>query len=175
MSSILHSAVTVSAKLLSGFEQLSIAQFRRFLRTPTTVQVRAVPDTASRMASGILSWLSGGSNSSSQPAPVRQKSKDGGYVAPDRNMREICYESRDLFFECLDKNDILDANREDEKARKLCPKEVTEFERDCAKSWVSCISGLQPCYNHLSWFFTCQTDRVQSTDQVFQREKSYGI
>jgi len=57
-------------------------------------------------------------------------------VAPDRNAREICYESRDIFFECLDKNNILDAIKEDEKARKVCSKEVADYERDCARSWV---------------------------------------
>ena len=76
-------------------------------------------------------------SSPSEPTPVRQKSSDGGYVAPDRNTREVCYESRDLFFECLDKNDILDAVRNDEDAKRKCGKEMGEFERDCARSWVS--------------------------------------
>jgi cytochrome c oxidase assembly factor 6 len=57
-------------------------------------------------------------------------------VAPDRNAREICWESRDIFFECLDKNNILDAIKEDDKARRVCPKEVADYERDCARSWV---------------------------------------
>lgn len=84
----------------------------------------------------LPTWL-GGSATPSQPEPVRPKSTDGGFVAPDRNAREICYESRDLFFQCLDKNNILDAIKEDDKARKVCSQEVVAYEKDCARSWVS--------------------------------------
>ena len=88
------------------------------------------------MAYGLPDWLTGGP-SEQQPAPVREKSQDGGYIAPDRGQRELCYESRDILFGCLDKHDILDANREDEKMRKLCPDQNVAYERDCARSWVS--------------------------------------
>lgn len=88
------------------------------------------------MGWGLPTWL-GGSSTPAQPEPVRPKSKDGGFVAPDRNQRELCYESRDVFFDCLDRNNILDAIKEDEKARKVCPKEVAQYEKDCARSWVS--------------------------------------
>jgi hypothetical protein len=83
-----------------------------------------------------LEWLIG----PPQPKvePVRAKSADGGYVAPDRSSRERCYVSRDIFFECLDKHDILDANKHDAESRQKCPKEVADYEQDCAKSWVSC-------------------------------------
>ncbi|RMZ89657.1 hypothetical protein DV736_g3100, partial [Chaetothyriales sp. CBS 134916] len=77
------------------------------------------------MAWGLPGWLTG---SSSQPATSSApKSKDGGYIAPDRNAREQCYESRDLFFRCLDKNDILDAISEDDKTRRLCTQEIKYF------------------------------------------------
>jgi len=87
----------------------------------------------------LPTWL-GGSATPSQPEPVRPKSTDGGFIAPDRSAREVCYESRDIFFACLDKNNILDAIKEDEKARKVCSKEVVDYERDCARSWVSILS-----------------------------------
>jgi len=90
------------------------------------------------MAYGLPDWLTG-SPKPEQPASVRQKSKDGGYIAPDRNARELCYESRDLFFECLDKHDILDAVKHDAEARQKCPRENAEYERDCARSWVRTI------------------------------------
>jgi cytochrome c oxidase assembly factor 6 len=93
------------------------------------------------MAYGLPSWL-GGSSEPSPPTSTAPKTQDGGFVAPDRNRRELCYESRDIFFECLDKNDILDANKEDEKSRKVCPTEVTDYERDCARSWVG-LCGLR--------------------------------
>jgi len=44
--------------------------------------------------------------------------------------------SRDIFFECLDKHDILDANKHDAESRQKCPKEVADYEQDCAKSWI---------------------------------------
>lgn len=73
---------------------------------------------------------------SSTPAPAVPKANDGGYVAPDRSAREKCYESRDIFFDCLDDNKIIDANKNDAEARQKCPKEVVAYEKDCAKSWV---------------------------------------
>lgn len=85
------------------------------------------------MAYGLPDWLTG---SSKPEQPAAPKARDGGRVAPDRNSRELCYESRDIFFECLDKNNILDAIREDDKARKSCPQEVADYERDCARSWI---------------------------------------
>jgi len=81
-----------------------------------------------------LDWVTGPAKPEVKPA--REKSKDGGYVAPDRSAREVCYESRDLFYECLDKHNILDATKDDELARQKCPTENADFERDCAKSWI---------------------------------------
>jgi hypothetical protein len=89
------------------------------------------------MGWGLPTWLGGSGSAPQQPAAVREKSKDGGYIAPDRGAREMCYESRDLFFDCLDKHDILDAVKHDEEARRHCGRELGEFERDCARSWVS--------------------------------------
>lgn len=89
------------------------------------------------MGWGLPTWLGGSDSAPQQPAAVREKSKDGGYIAPDRGAREMCYESRDVFFDCLDKHDILDAVKHDEEARRHCGKEHGEFERDCARSWVS--------------------------------------
>ncbi|KAK5449613.1 hypothetical protein LTS15_008688 [Exophiala xenobiotica] len=84
------------------------------------------------MGWGLPTWL-GGSAAPAQPEPARPKSQDGGFVAPDRNAREICWESRDIFFECLDKNNILDAIKEDDKARRIKyfkQKRVMEYDRD---------------------------------------------
>lgn len=65
-----------------------------------------------------------------------EPSNDGGYIAPDRSSRAHCWEMRDEFFRCLDRNDILDSVKEDEKARKACAPELKEFEKACASSWV---------------------------------------
>ncbi len=65
-----------------------------------------------------------------------EPSNDGGYIAPDRSFRAQCYEARDSFFECLDKHDILDSVKEEEKTKQSCPAELKAFEKSCASSWV---------------------------------------
>ncbi|EPS44723.1 hypothetical protein H072_1281 [Dactylellina haptotyla CBS 200.50] len=57
-------------------------------------------------------------------------------TAPDRTERQKCWESRDLFFACLDKNDILDSIKESDAASKKCGAQLKGFEKDCASSWV---------------------------------------
>ncbi|KAL0936975.1 Cytochrome c oxidase subunit 6B-like protein new16 [Colletotrichum truncatum] len=59
-----------------------------------------------------------------------------GARAPDRSERRKCWEARDAYFGCLDRNAITDALKDDGKARKACPKENADFERDCAAAWV---------------------------------------
>lgn len=74
---------------------------------------------------------------SSQPSPPQpEPSRDGGYVAPDRSARAVCWEGRDSFFKCLDRNSIIDSVKEDEKAKTVCAPELKKFEEACAASWV---------------------------------------
>lgn len=75
---------------------------------------------------GWLPWSSGDSN----------KASDGGRIAPDRTSRARCWEGRDAFFSCLDRNDILDGIKDDKEARRKCAKEVQEFEAACSQTWV---------------------------------------
>ncbi|KAJ5692981.1 Cytochrome c oxidase assembly factor 6 [Penicillium macrosclerotiorum] len=75
---------------------------------------------------GWLPWSSGDSS----------KASDGGRIAPDRTSRARCWEGRDAFFACLDRNDILDGIKDDKAARQKCAKEVAEFEAACSKTWV---------------------------------------
>ena len=75
---------------------------------------------------------------SSDTKPTDGKpTSDGGYTAPDRSARALCWEGRDAFFQCLDRNGIVDSIRHDEKARKACPKELQAFEKSCVDSWVT--------------------------------------
>lgn len=62
-----------------------------------------------------------------------------GTVAPTRAERQRCWESRDLYFSCLDKHDIIDALKEDKKAAKECKAESAKFEENCAEKWVSSV------------------------------------
>ncbi|PTU17428.1 hypothetical protein P175DRAFT_0504722 [Aspergillus ochraceoroseus IBT 24754] len=76
-----------------------------------------------------MGWFSSSSSDSSQAS-------DGGRIAPDRTSRQKCWEGRDLFFTCLDNNDIVDALKNDKEARKKCAKEIAEFESACSSTWV---------------------------------------
>jgi cytochrome c oxidase assembly factor 6 len=60
-----------------------------------------------------------------------------GAVAPTRTERKKCWESRDAYFACLDRNNILDAIKDNKAAAKQCGGESAAFERDCAAEWVS--------------------------------------
>lgn len=79
-----------------------------------------------------MGWFS---ESPSHAAP--EPSKDGGYIAPDRSARQQCWDGRDAFFQCLDRNGIIDSVKEPEKARKACGPELKAFEGACAESWVT--------------------------------------
>ena len=92
-----------------------------------------------------MGWFSFGKETESH-AP--EPSNDGGYIAPDRSARAQCWEGRDAFFRCLEKNDIIDSVKEDEKARQACAPELKEFEKACASSWV----GRRHDGDSLRWF-----------------------
>lgn len=69
--------------------------------------------------------------------PDRATQVRSGAVAPTRAERLQCWAARDAYFACLDANNILDANREADKAKSACPQETEAFEKDCATKWVS--------------------------------------
>ncbi|CCH43761.1 hypothetical protein BN7_3315 [Wickerhamomyces ciferrii] len=60
------------------------------------------------------------------------------YTPPSRNKREQCWDSRDIFFECLDKNNVINAleDKHADTIKKNCSKEEVNYEQNCAKSWV---------------------------------------
>ncbi|EEH37503.1 hypothetical protein PAAG_07921 [Paracoccidioides lutzii Pb01] len=74
---------------------------------------------------------------SSSSTPSTSKASDGGSIAPDRSSRRQCYIARDVFFDCLDANSIIDPVQDDKTARAKCPKEIVEFESACSKTWVN--------------------------------------
>lgn len=87
-----------------------------------------------------MGWLPWSSPSSEGP----KKTSGGAFETPSRSNRAKCYEARDAFFECLDRNNILDSiNTKEgrEAAKKACGNENVMFERDCAHSWV-CVLNL---------------------------------
>jgi hypothetical protein len=91
-----------------------------------------------------LFWTS----AAAKPAEPKLSS-DGAPIAPDRTQRARCWESRDLYFSCLDKNAIVDSIRESDKATKACGAQGKAFEANCASSWVR--SPLLSCEKKQSW------------------------
>lgn len=75
-------------------------------------------------------------SSSSDKLPAPKISSDGAPIAPDRTQRARCWEHRDLYFGCLEKNNIVDSIKEKDKAAKECGAESKGFEANCASSWV---------------------------------------
>lgn len=73
-------------------------------------------------------------STNSSPGPA--STADGAYEAPDRTKRARCWDSRDAYFACLDRNNILDALKQSDDAAAKCGKEAVGFERDCVASWV---------------------------------------
>lgn len=61
-----------------------------------------------------------------------------GTAVPTRTERAACWASRDAYFACLDANSIVDATKDPNAslARKQCPSQTADFERDCAAAWV---------------------------------------
>ncbi|KAG4428326.1 hypothetical protein IFR05_016193 [Cadophora sp. M221] len=77
--------------------------------------------------------------STSKPSlPAPKLTQDGAPIAPDRTQRARCWEARDAYFSCLDKNSIVDSLGADKaKADKACSSEGRGFESNCASSWVT--------------------------------------
>lgn len=84
---------------------------------------------------GLTSYLNPFGSSSTETK--RAEEVRAGTRAPDRTERKKCWEARDGYFACLDKNGILDALKDEKAASKACGGENVVFERDCAREWVS--------------------------------------
>ena len=63
-------------------------------------------------------------------------SADGAYIAPDRTKRAQCWHARDAFFDCLERNGIVDSLKEKDRSEEKCGGESRGLERECAASWV---------------------------------------
>ncbi|CAK7241897.1 MAG: hypothetical protein STHCBS139747_003370 [Sporothrix thermara] len=85
---------------------------------------------------GLLSSVWGGP---ATPEAKRAEEIRSGAAVPSRAERLRCWESRDKYFGCLDRNNIIDAVEQPGAAAalKACPKENEQFERDCAAQWVA--------------------------------------
>ncbi|WPK26916.1 hypothetical protein PUMCH_004284 [Australozyma saopauloensis] len=64
-------------------------------------------------------------------------SKEKVVDPPNKSQRKVCWEARDVFFQCLDANKIDNSLDPNEKANveSNCGKERATFEKDCVASW----------------------------------------
>ncbi|KAK5139065.1 hypothetical protein LTR04_003915, partial [Oleoguttula sp. CCFEE 6159] len=82
-----------------------------------------------------MGWLSSSPAVDSAPAAPKA-STDGAFEAPDRNARAHCWEARDAYFHCLDRNAIIDSVKAASLVEERCGKEDVQFKTNCASSWV---------------------------------------
>lgn len=52
----------------------------------------------------------------------------------NRVNRELCWSKRDLYFECLDKNGIVDPSKD---TKKTCNQEKKQFHGNCLETWFN--------------------------------------
>lgn len=88
---------------------------------------------------GLLSASPSSAAVGSAAAMDKPKPSTDGVVAfeaPNRNARAHCWQARDAFFECLERNSIIDSIKDAETAQRQCGEQSTLFEKECARSWV---------------------------------------
>jgi hypothetical protein len=85
---------------------------------------------------GLLPNWSSSSGDAATSATSPKPTQDGAFVAPDRMSRAKCWDARDAFNQCLNRNNILDAIKDKDGADKACGTESQDFEKNCASSWV---------------------------------------
>ncbi|KAF6011291.1 hypothetical protein HII13_002648 [Brettanomyces bruxellensis] len=61
-------------------------------------------------------------------------------------LREQCWESRDIFFKCLDNIKVIDPldPEKGQEIKKNCGKEDQQFQKDCVASWVKYFKQKRP-------------------------------
>lgn len=70
--------------------------------------------------------------SSSQPEPQHPPQE----TVIKKSARKLCWDARDKLFACLDKNNIIDAIKNDSEVKAKCGPEDAEYNKDCISSWV---------------------------------------
>lgn len=98
-----------------------------------------------------FAWGSSSSSSASGPEKAAEEVRSGTR-APTRTERKRCWEARDAYFACLDRNSIIDAVRDESKAAAACGTESVGFEKDCAREWVSYVN---PRHTHTHTHLFC--------------------
>ncbi|KAH0833445.1 hypothetical protein J3R83DRAFT_12560 [Lanmaoa asiatica] len=76
--------------------------------------------------------------------------------AVSREDRKKCWESRDVYFTCLDRAGVLEVGKEGN----ACAKEKSRYESSCAKSWASRSSASSCGVLDTAVFFFTALDRV---------------
>ncbi|KAE9408315.1 hypothetical protein BT96DRAFT_808172 [Gymnopus androsaceus JB14] len=86
--------------------------------------------------------------------------KDSGVST--REDRQICWETRDQYFACLDSIGVVKAG--DEKNSGACASENKSYEKNCAKSWIE-------YFNQRRVIAEAQKDRLAQANTQAQNAK----
>jgi len=84
-------------------------------------------------------------------------------AAPDRSQRQACWDARDAYYACLDKNFILKPGEEE---KNICSREKKAYEGSCAKSWVSISTFIISPY-----LFHFKRSTTSTSDESCKRSK----
>lgn len=115
-----------------------------------------------------MGWFGFGSSSpSSSPSPSSSSSSSssGEGIAPNRLQRARCWEARDGFFQCLDRNDILDPIKESSAAHASCSIQEVAFEKECVGSWVCA---------RFAWFGKPECPLIGDRSSTLKSEESWN-
>jgi hypothetical protein len=77
--------------------------------------------------------------STQAPTCSNEMAKPDAPPAPGRSERKLCWGARDRYFDCLDDVRVVEPGKE---AVSQCAKEMLDYDRNCARSWVRRFS---PC------------------------------
>ncbi|KAF8975975.1 cytochrome oxidase c subunit VIb-domain-containing protein [Cyathus striatus] len=87
-------------------------------------------------------------------------SKQDDTVAISRQDRKKCWDSRDVYYACLDGAGVVKAGTEGS----ACSKQLKEYEKNCAKSWIE-------YFNQRRIIADAQKDRLARAQEQFNAKR----
>lgn len=128
----------------------------------------------------VMGWLPAwGSTTKPKGATSSDTINPEEYRPPGRQTRAKCWDSRDVFNECLNRNNILDAIKDKDAADNACRKESDLFEKNCASSWVrlacSCPKGVISPLLSTSFIMAFGSRSITGQGEIFLRPSSRNL
>lgn len=119
------------------------------------IQSQCCPSSCSPVHKPRMGWFSWGNKNQEISEPSRQN-------------RQKCWETRDSYFDCLDRANIIKPGDEGNS----CAKEKQLYEDNCAKSWVRLRSAHVYAHFYSKFFVVLYPDHIfQPTTSPRRRAK----